>query len=150
MIHDAHISPLTGELMDGVDTHAHLLDGFLQNRLPKEMSMESPLFLFLLVFVGILSVSAFLFLPNITSPLLAIFLSFFIVWISRYIYFHQAIVLEIFPLLCVGGLFSFPVTFIYRFFILDGEKRKITSAFSHYVDPTVVKQISDNAKDIYL
>lgn len=102
MIHDAHISPLTGELMDGVDTHAHLLDGFLQNRLPKEMSMESPLFLFLLVFVGILSVSAFLFLPNITSPLLAIFLSFFIVWISRYIYFHQAIVLEIFPLLCVG------------------------------------------------
>lgn len=150
MIHDSHISPLTGELMDGVDTHAHLLDGFLQNRLPKEMSMESPLFLFLLIFVGILSVSAYLFLPNITSPLLAIFLSFFIVWISRYIYFHQAIVLEIFPLLCVGGLFSFPVTFIYRFFIIDGEKRKITSAFSHYVDPTVVKQISDNAKDIYL
>lgn len=85
--------------MDGVDTHAHLLDGFLQNRLP--ISSDSALFYTLIAIIGLLSVIAYLLLPNITSPLLAIFLTFFVIWISRYIYFHDAIVIDIFPLFCV-------------------------------------------------
>lgn len=37
MIHDAHISPVSGTSMDGVESHAHLLDGLLQGRIPHEM-----------------------------------------------------------------------------------------------------------------
>jgi CHASE2 domain-containing sensor protein len=31
-IHDAQISPVTGTMMDGVESHAHFLDGLLQKR----------------------------------------------------------------------------------------------------------------------
>ncbi len=148
LIHDSETSPVSWDLMDGVDTHAHLLDGFLQNRLLKPVNPV--LYYIIIAFLGLLSIIAYLLLPNITSPLLAIFLTFFVIWISRYLYFHAAIVIDIFPLFCVTGFLAFPVTFIYRFFVIDGEKRKLTSAFSHYIDPTLVKQIADNAKDIYL
>ncbi len=32
LIHDAFESPVTGTLMDGVESHAHFLDGILQSR----------------------------------------------------------------------------------------------------------------------
>ncbi len=33
LIHDSLISPVTGTLMDGVELHAHFLDGLLQNKM---------------------------------------------------------------------------------------------------------------------
>lgn len=59
-------------------------------------------------------------------------------------------VIEIFPVLLAVGIFSFPLTFIYRFFIIDREKRTLTKAFSHYVDPRVVGDIASRSEDINL
>ena len=36
---------------------------------------------------------------------------------------------------------TFPVTFVYRFFVVDREKRHIENAFGHYIDPKMVKMI---------
>ncbi len=33
LIHDSLVSPVTGTLMDGVELHAHFLDGLLQNKM---------------------------------------------------------------------------------------------------------------------
>lgn len=34
------------------------------------------------------------------------------------------------------------MTFIYRFFVVDSEKRFIEGAFSHYIDPKMVEMIN--------
>ena len=36
---------------------------------------------------------------------------------------------------------TFPLTFIYRFFVVDREKRYIENAFGHYIDPKMVEMI---------
>lgn len=48
------------------------------------------------------------------------------------------------------SIFSFPLTFIYRFFVIDTEKRELQKNFSHYVDPNVVKKISEKGGEIFL
>jgi adenylate cyclase len=48
------------------------------------------------------------------------------------------------------GIVTLPVTFSYRFLIVDREKRFLSTAFAHYIDPIVVKKIGERAKDIKL
>lgn len=38
LIHDAHTSPVSGTQMDGVETHAHLLDGLIQGHIPQSVA----------------------------------------------------------------------------------------------------------------
>ena len=73
-----------------------------------------------------------------------------IVGSARYAYFQYESIVEILPFLLAGSIFSFPITYIYRFFIVDREKRLLTSAFAHYVDPEVVHAIAERAEDITL
>jgi CHASE2 domain-containing sensor protein len=40
LIHDSIISPVTGTLMDGVELHAHFLDGLLQNKMLSQLSSD--------------------------------------------------------------------------------------------------------------
>ena len=129
--------------MDGVESHAHILDGYLQNRIPREA--DPILYYTILVFVSLGAVVLYLFLPKYVSPLLALFLMLATIWLGRYLYGVQGLVIDIFPALLGVSVFSFPVTFIYRFFIIDREKRAITSAFAHYVDPTLVSQIAEKS-----
>ena len=45
---------------------------------------------------------------------------------------------------------TFFVTFSYRFFIVDREKRFIENAFSHYIDPKMVKMIDAEEASVTL
>ncbi len=150
-VHDAHNSPVTGAMMDGVEFHAHMLDGFLQKRFLIEMSMNEWMFYIIgILLLSLISIIAYLFLPKFISPIVALITLVFLIFLSRYLYFNSGIVIEIFPVLLAWGVFSFPITFIYRFFIIDREKRALTSAFSHYVDPTLVREIADKSAEINL
>ncbi len=149
MIHDSHISPVTGTLMDGVESHAHVLDGLLQGRPFLDSMRPESMYLTIAILTVIFTI-VYLFAPNFLSPIVAFLVLLLVVWGSRYLYFFMGYVVDIFPILLAVGLFSFPITFIYRFFIIDREKRKITSAFSHYVDPTVVSQIAEKSENIVL
>lgn len=62
-------------------------------------------------------------------------------WISRYLYDAQRLLVDIFPLFLASGILTFPMTFIYRFFVVDREKRYIENAFGHYIDPKMVEMI---------
>ncbi len=91
-----------------------------------------------------------LFLPKLLSPLLTVGVLIFLVYGSRFSYFHYGYVFQMVPLFLAGGVITYPMTFIYRFFIIDREKRMITSAFSHYVDGRVVEKIAQSGKPINL
>ena len=139
LIHDSLISPVTGTRMDGVETHAHFLDALLQNKILTEVS---PAYLWIaIVILTILSIFCYYFLPSYISPLFALVILFCLLWTSRYLYDTKRVIIDIFPLFLSGSILTFPLTFIYRFFVVDREKRIIENAFGHYIDPKMVEMI---------
>lgn len=150
LIHDQFISPVSATMMDGVESHAHILDGYLKNRHLSDFTFHSGLFFLLVWVLALVLISLSLLLPKYLSPVATLWVLVVLVWWSRYAYFHFGHVYDIAPLLLAGWIFSFPVTFIYRFFIIDREKRTLTKAFAHYVDPRVVGDIASRSEDINL
>ncbi len=148
--HDQFVSPVSGTMIDGVESHAHILDGFLQNRILRDIDTTHLLLFITLLFLAFFTIVLYLFLPKFVSPFIAIGALVLTIFLCRYLYFEHALVIEIFPVLLAVGIFSFPTTFIYRFFIIDREKRMITSAFAHYVDPTLVGEIAEKSGEINL
>lgn len=147
VLHDTVNSPYAGIDMPGVELHANMLDGIIQNKLLREFSG-----ILYYVFIGILTILSILgyyLLPKFISPLLAGILFVAVIFFGRYMYDVQRIVISIIPVF-VATILSFPLTFIYRFFIVDREKRELQKNFGHYVDPHVVEQIADNDEDIIL
>jgi adenylate cyclase len=137
LIHDSFDSPVTGTLMDGVETHAHFLDGLLQNKMLSRFDYDFVVFALLTLVMSVL----YFYIPSYLSPILATLMMVGILWISRYLYDQSRILVDIFPLFLAGGLLTFPMTFIYRFFVVDREKHFIENAFGHYIDPKMVKMI---------
>jgi class 3 adenylate cyclase/CHASE2 domain-containing sensor protein len=137
LIHDSFESPVTGTLMDGVETHAHFLDGLLQDKMLSRFDYDFVVFALLTLVMSLL----YFYIPSYLSPVLAAVMMVVILWISRYLYDQSRILVDIFPLFLAGGLLTFPMTFIYRFFVVDREKHFIENAFGHYIDPKMVKMI---------
>jgi class 3 adenylate cyclase/CHASE2 domain-containing sensor protein len=150
LIHDALESPVTGTLMDGVETHAHFLDAILQWRYLHDWRIGETWVFVSLVILLIFIVTLYMLAPKYLSLFVAVSSTFFTIWVARYGYFHLGFVLDIVPFLMAVSIFSFPIAYIYRFFIVEREKRILTSAFAHYVDPHVVERIGASAHEIHL
>lgn len=137
---DSVESPVTGGDMIWVELHAHFLEGLLQNKMLKKIPPEySYGGLILLV---ILSVFLYFLMNKFLSPIIAIIVLIATVWLVRYGYEVQRVVVDIFPFF-VAGIGSYIVTYVYKFFVVDREKRELQSNFWRYVDPLVVKKIAD-------
>lgn len=96
LIHDSTYNPVDNSYMAGVESHAHFLDGLLQDKMLKRMN--EGIYFFLIVFITIMSVMIFYFLPKYFSPLLVVLMFIADVWIARYAYDTMRIVIDIFPL----------------------------------------------------
>ena len=70
MIHDSITSPVTGTLMNGVELHAHFLDGLLQNKMLTKID-DSTIWITSII-LTIITVFCYFFLPNYLSPIFAI------------------------------------------------------------------------------
>ena len=83
-IHDSIISPVSGTNMDGVEVHAHLLDGLLQDK------MLSPLdekwMMIAVVILTLLAVIQYYYVPKFLSPIFAIVTLIGILYVVRYTY----------------------------------------------------------------
>lgn len=139
LIHDQLPSPVTGGKIDGVETHAHFLDGLIQDK----MLMKAPVWSIPIVTILLTIITVFLYfyLPVYLSPIFAIGLLAWTLWISRYLYDIHRIVVDILPLFLSVCIATFTTTYMYRFFVVDREKRFIENAFSHYIDPKMVEMI---------
>ncbi len=147
-INDKKLSPVTGELIDGVEMHAHFLDGLLQNKMLVKLDTWS-MFFFVIV-LTIVSIVLYFYIPKYLSPIFAILMLCSILYVSRYTYDIGRTVVDIFLLFLAGGVITYPVTYMYRFFVVDRAKHIIEDAFSHYIDPHVVKQIGQSEVDVVL
>jgi len=148
MIHDKVISPLSGEVISGVAVHAHFLDWLLQDKMLRYLDAE--LLWGGIVFLTVFSILLYYTLPKYFSPFVLIILLCAILWISRYLYDVGRVLVDIFLLFLAGGIVTYPMTFIYRFFIVDREKRELQNNFGHYIDPHVVEEIANRGEEIQL
>ena len=70
LIHDSFVSPVTGTQIDGVETHAHFLDGLLQNKMLTRI--DSTMMFAALILLTLICVLLYFLLPNYLSPIVAI------------------------------------------------------------------------------
>jgi adenylate cyclase len=89
----------------------------------------------------IITIFLYFYLPAYLSPIFAIVLLGLTLWTSRYLYDIHRIVVDILPLFLSVCIATFTTTYMYRFFVVDREKRFIENAFSHYIDPKMVEMI---------
>jgi class 3 adenylate cyclase/CHASE2 domain-containing sensor protein len=150
LIHDMNISPVTGKMMAWVEFHAHTIDSILQWKILKEYGFNTPLFLAIIALIVVFSVTVYFSIPSFVAPFLAIIWGLLCIMASRYLYGEMSIMVDIFPLLLATSLFSYPITFLYKYFIVDRERHKIQSAFAHYIDPLVVQTIADSGTPVEL
>ncbi len=125
-----------------------MLDGLLQDRIPVSVSPEI-LILSVIVF-SLIMVGVYYTVARFLSPIIAIIVSLVIMWLARYLYGAHGIIFDVAPILLAGSVFSFPMTFIYRFFIVERQRRDLQKNFAHYVDPIVVRKIAETGVDIRL
>lgn len=140
LFHDVTLNPVDNTLMPGVESHAHFLDGILQDKLLSHMSKGT--YFFLLIISAITSIVLYYFLPKYLSPFAVALILVANIWITRYAYDQHRVVIDIFPLFLASGLLTYPITYIYRFFVTDRERRFILSTFSRYLSPEVVHRIN--------
>lgn len=133
--------------MDGVELHANFLDGLLQNKMLK--MVDTNIFFIIILILTIASTILYFFIDKLISPIIAIAVFIAIVWVYRYLYDDWRMLLDIFPIF-IAGVFSYIVTYMYKFFVIDREKRELQANFGHYIDPLVVKKIVDQGDPIEL
>ncbi|MBX9808861.1 CHASE2 domain-containing protein, partial [Candidatus Gracilibacteria bacterium] len=138
-IDDKVISPVTNTRMDGVELHAHFLDGLLQDKMLSKVPTNYMMILSILLTIA--TILCYFFLPRVLSLIFAGAAMLATLWASRYIYDVHRLVIDIFPLFLSVFLATFTMTYFYRFFVVDKEKRYIENAFGHYIDPKMVEMI---------
>lgn len=126
--------------MAGVEMHAHFLDGLLQNKMISRLSVNQMAIAILLL--TLMSTVLYFTVPKYLSPILAIVMMIAILFVSRYVYDIQRVLVDVFYLFLAGGIITYPVTYIYRFFVVEREKRELQNNFGHYIDPHVVEEIA--------
>lgn len=99
-IHDTVVSPVTGTSMDGVELHAHVFDSLLQNKILHEISPS--MFFGILIVVAIISSLLYFSLHKFLSPIFIIIFTLGCIWIFRYLYDVQRILIDIFPFFIAG------------------------------------------------
>lgn len=141
ILQDRHATPIDGDVpMPGVEIQANALQTVLDGAFLKPMSFGG--FVSLMVLMLGLSAAAFLFLPALgASAVLALEVVAYPL-LARFAFGRGLIMDLIWPLMGVVALYA--AVLAYRNFTEFREKRQIRSAFSHYVSPALVNQISEN------
>lgn len=134
--------------MDGVELHAHFLDGLLQNKMLKKLNQD--IGFVLIIVLTLVSTILYFSIPKYLSPIFAIVVLCLILYVSRYTYDIGRTVVDIFLLFLAGGVITYPVTYMYRFFVVEREKRELQNNFGHYIDPHVVEEIANRGEEIQL
>ena len=104
----------------------------------------------ILCLLTLIMVVLYFIFPGFLSLIIALILPVVVIYVTRYSYDVDRTLIDIFPLLLASSITTFPITYIYRFFIVDREKRQLKSNFAHYIDPRVVDQIAAKSDSIEL
>jgi len=141
-LRDIRATPMEN-VYPGVEIHANIISGLLDNSIMSYLSFEEQLEVLLLIFISVVMIS----LLPLSSPLIGtvvtLVLSVIVIWINLFLWNEQNVVFPIATtLLLILTQFIFNMS--YGYFVESSHKRHLTSLFGQYVPPELVDEMSQN------
>jgi adenylate cyclase len=129
-----------GEVYPGVETHANMLSGYLDNNLKKKPPYELAIKALMILFIGLpLAVALVKMNPLVATVTVAVVAA--VVTAFNMYWWSQGYVLPLaLPLLLIGALFL--LNMAYGFFIEARSRRQITGIFGTYVPKELVDEMA--------
>lgn len=141
-LRDIRATPMEN-VYPGVEIHANIISGLLDNHMMSYLSFEEELEVLLLIFISVVMIS----LLPLSSPLIGtvvtLVLSVIVIWINLFLWNEQNVVFPIATtLLLILTQFIFNMS--YGYFVESTHKRHLTNLFGQYVPPELVDEMSKN------
>jgi adenylate cyclase len=141
-LRDIRATPMEN-VYPGVEIHANIISGLLDNRMMSYLPFEEELEVFLLIFISVVMIS----LLPLSGPLIAtvvtLVLSVLVIWMNLFLWNQHLVVFPIATIL-LFILTEFVFNMSYGYFVESSHKHYLTSLFGQYVPPELVDEMSKN------
>ena len=145
---DIHFTPYH-PAFPGIEIHANIISNFLENDFIQRPELDALLNVTALLFLGSILT---LLLPrlNMTGNIVVVLtLALIYIFTANYAFNEHRIWINVFyPGFLIASLFI--ASTLSKYFLTEAEKRKIKSAFQHYVSPAIVDEITNNVDGLKL
>ena len=136
-----YVSTPLGVTLPGVEVHANMISGMLDERIPTEPNYVVGIDFLFVVLIGILMAWASFKLRPAKLMLLTLTLTISLLSFNYWILAAHHLLLPISaPLSCIFGIYLFQAS--YGYFIESRAKKQVTEMFSSYVPPDLVEVIA--------
>ena len=138
-LQDLRVTPVS-ETYAGVETHANLISGLLDNKIPVKPDYALGYDLVILVLSGLLLAFA---LPLLSAPravLLSVIVAVVIFALNFYLYMAHMLALPLAAALAMVGT-AFALNMSYGYFVESRSKRELANLFGTYVPPELVDEM---------
>jgi adenylate cyclase len=147
-LHDEQLTPFSrGIPMSGVEIQANILNMFLNNYRLNDISAS--LMIILILLVSLLTATIFVFTNGIVKPVLINLILFLIYIVGIILAFDNGWIINIVHIVGIWFL-SLIFQIIFRYFLVERNKRELKDIFSKYVSKSVLDEILINPKNIKL
>ena len=136
---DLRVTPV-GEAYAGVETHANLISGFLDNRIPVKPDYAVGYDLVILLVTGLLLAFALPLLSAQRAVLLSLAVVAAIVGLNFWLYAAYLLALPMATALVMVGT-AFALNMSYGYFVESRSKRELANLFGTYVPPELVDEM---------
>lgn len=138
-LQDLRVTPV-GEAYAGVETHANLISGLLDNRIPVKPDYALGYDLVILALAGLTLAFALPLLSASRAVLLSLAVIAAVVTLNFYLYLAHGLVLPLAAAL-VMCITAFALNMSYGYFIESRSKRELANLFGTYVPPELVDEM---------
>ena len=138
-LYDLRSSPV-GEVYPGVETHASMLSGYLDNNLKRKPPYDLSIKALMILLIGLPLAIALVKMNPVIATITVLVTMAFVTAFNMY-WWYQGIVLPLaLPLLLIGFLYL--LNMAYGFFIEARSRRQITGIFGTYVPKELVDEMA--------
>ena len=138
---DLRATPV-GEVYPGVETHANMISGYLDNTIRYKPPFETAIYALIILFIGIPLALALVKLSPVWSTATVVATSVALIAINIAFWSANIVLPIAIPLLMVGLLYL--LNMAYGFFIEARSKKAITGIFGTYVPKELVAEMAKN------
>ncbi|UJW80180.1 CHASE2 domain-containing protein [Hydrogenophaga sp. SL48] len=138
-LQDLRVTPLS-ETYPGVETHANLIAGLLDGRLPNRPDYAVGYELVVLVLAGLVLALVLPLLSATRAVVLSVLVVTVVLGLNTWLYLAHALVLPVASTLVMAGL-AFALNMSYGYLVESRAKRELAQLFGTYVPPELVDEM---------
>jgi adenylate cyclase len=134
-----------GEVYPGVEIHANLVSGLLDNNIKRKPHFEQSIKVLTILLVGLPLAFALVKLSPVWSTATVLLTGIALIAFNLYWWSANVVLPIAMPILMIGTLYL--LNMAYGFFVEDRSKRQITGIFGTYVPKELVEEMAKNPSD---